>query len=192
MYTSYTDQMQDTYLQHYGVIGMKWGVKRGKRIESQAAATRKKAQAAKSAGKMSKYEKLSSKASKQQAHANKIAKKHNALAGKKQMDYAANQSWGKTIVKTALMGSYGTLKYNQLRTHGVSKGKAAVAGMLSGSINRMSGGIVSVAEPRATAAAKKNMTSSQKKSLNKKKEAVVNKKNEAVVKAKNLRKRLSY
>lgn len=192
MRSHYTDDIYNNYLMHYGVVGVKWGVKRGRRIGEQAAALQKKANLLKSQGKTKKAQKLSAKASAKRAQNKRIMAKHNRLAGKKVMDKVEKQSWGKTITKTALMGSYGSFKYDQLRTQGVSKGKAAVAGVLSGSLNRMSGGIVSVVEPRATGAAKKNMTKSQKQAVKNAQKEVATKKKELINKAKKARQKLSY
>lgn len=52
----------------------------------------------------------------------------------------ANLSTGKAIAQAIALGSYGALKYNEVKSKGASKGRAVVVGMLHESANRLSAG----------------------------------------------------
>ena len=90
------------------------------------------------------------KAKKYSTKAKSIEAKNKALAGgTRAYNYTKKQSVGKALVKSYIFGSgYGALKYNQARSEGASRGKAAVQGMLYGIGNQLSVGALSVVEPR--------------------------------------------
>lgn len=126
--------MDQEYLQHYGVLGMKWGIRRARKASA-------KAYKYKTLGKTKKANKYSSKAK-------KIENYHKRMAGTSTYNKIKNQSLGKTIVKSALLSTYGALKYDQARAKGDSEVKAAVKSIIYGTANRATSGIVSIAEPR--------------------------------------------
>lgn len=112
---------------------MKWGVRKARNYSNKAAIARRQ-------GNYSQSKKYKSKSK-------AITEKHKGLAGKA-YNYTNKQSVGKTYAKSLLMGTYGALKYNQLRGSGVNKGKAAVTGFLYGLGNKATVGILSATEPR--------------------------------------------
>lgn len=150
------------YLAHYGVLGMKWGVRRARKASEKAAMYRIQANDYKvsdSTTKLSSKQKskmnatrskLLAKSTKYANKAARITAKHKAYAGTA-YNYTKNQSTGKAYVKSILFSGYGALKYNQARATGASRGKAALEGTLYGYANGFTYGALSVAEPRLSA-----------------------------------------
>lgn len=122
-------------LMHYGVLGMKWGVHRANKFAA-------KASNARAAGNKEA-------AAKYQAKSNKIKAKHTArVGGKASYNYSAKESVGKSLAKSYLMGTYGALKYNEARSKGRDRGEAVVQGLVYGIGNGLTGGVMSIVEPR--------------------------------------------
>lgn len=121
-------------LMHYGVLGMKWGQRRARKFATKSAKASAKGK--------------TEKAQKYKAKSEKIKSYHQKMGGKKTYERVAKTSTGKAIAQSMLMGTYGSLKYNEARAKGQKRGKAAVNGLLYGAANSSTGGIVSVVEPR--------------------------------------------
>ena len=118
------------YLAHYGVIGMKWGQrkKRGlqRKIDKSTNAGRKSIERLQAVGDrlhidtsssvQKKLDKTDKEVSGYEKQINKINKKERNFGG------AANRvksmTTGEAVVQSALLGSYGALKYNQNRAEG--------------------------------------------------------------------------
>ena len=178
-YTFVNGELQNAdELMHYGVVGMKWGHRRATKLankakiaresakewkeigESKAAKYKAKGKTAKAYKTLAKYQKLAdqdnAEAKMYDKRSKKIKDKHISLAGgKKAYDYTVNESMGKTFAKSVAFGTYGALKYNQARAKDISKGKAAVGGIISRALNDMSSGWVGVLEPRINAKEKR-------------------------------------
>lgn len=120
-------------LMHYGVVGMKWGVHRARKLQAKADKRKRK-------GDIKGYEKYSAKSS-------KIINKHKRRAGAA-YDRINNQKMSKTLLQSAVFGTYGALKYNQMRAKNVKRGYAAVGAMLANIGNQSTGQLLSVVEPR--------------------------------------------
>lgn len=176
-------------LYHYGVLGMKWGQRRAKKyagkssaISASAKQLEDKAKAAEAAGKYKKADGLHKRAADKQAKADalsnkskKITDKHVKLAGgEKVYNSVAQQKTGRLVAKSILMGTYGTLKYEQARAQGVSKGASIVAGMGFGVANVATLGVLGVVEPRSSgvASAVKNDAAIAAKGVKKVKKAL--------------------
>lgn len=125
------------YLQHYGVLGMKWGQRRA-RINAV------KSSRAQAKGKTEKAAKFSDKSK-------RIEAKHRSRAGNKAYNRVAKTKTGKLIAQSLVMGRYGTLKYHQAKSKGDKTGKAVVKALLYQGANTATSGVMSIVEPRLNA-----------------------------------------
>lgn len=124
-------------LMHYGVLGMKWGQRKVRKNTAKAAGAR-------AIGKTAKANKYSAKAA-------RIENKHVGRAGgKKAYNYTKNQSTGKAFVKSMLMGTYGTTKYNKARSLGDSRLKSGAKGLGTHALDLMTLGTMGIVEPRVS------------------------------------------
>lgn len=131
-------------LMHYGVLGMKWGQRRARKNYEKADQARKAGNTAA--------------ATKYGNRAKRIEGYHTSMAGgKKAYNYTKNQSTGKAIAKSMLLGTYGAHKYNQARAKGDSRLKAGVKGTAAGYLNGLTVGAASVVEPRMNSSMSRNM-----------------------------------
>ena len=155
---------QNNELYHYGVLGMKWGVRRARKNSEKAKFYRDSAKEwddiakqdaargkTKSAAKAKRYAAEDRARAKQRdAKAKAIEQKHRNRAGNKTYDSVKAQSTGKLVAKSMLMGTYGTLKYEQARAKNASVGKAAATGLLYSVGNNLTYGVGQIVEPRLT------------------------------------------
>lgn len=144
--TTYTLDGKEFELRHYGVLGMKWGIRRARRKgAAQAykdrlakAKTHKEKRAAKE-----EYERAKNDKSHDVAIANRLYSKQSKAVNRR----VANMDMGKALVQSYLMGSYGALKYNEARANRyASRGQAAVEGLMFNIGNTMVYGGLSAAK----------------------------------------------
>lgn len=132
---------------HYGVLGMKWGVHRAKVNKSKSNKYRSKAKA--STG--SKKEKNLKKAEKYAKKSKKIQTKHELRAGKKTYKKVDKTSVVKLLGESALIGTYGSLKYNTARANGKNVFASFANGAGHSVLSRALFNIPKYVEPRITA-----------------------------------------
>lgn len=129
------------YLAHYGVLGMKWGVHRARKNQQKAAKARAKGDTAK--------------ANKYSAKAKAIEQKHTDRTTKATYNRVKNTSTAKLLGESLVLGTYGALTYERARASGASRGESVVSGLLARTLDVATGGIASIALPRAQAASKR-------------------------------------
>ena len=131
-----------SYIQHYGVLGMKWGHHRYKSMIKKSNKLRTK-------NKITESNKLKSKA--ELYKQGQIAK----AGGKKAYEYGIKENMFKTELKAWAIGSYGALKYNQFRSKGNSKARSFAFGAINEIGNILTNGGLSVVWPRTSSEYKK-------------------------------------
>lgn len=131
--------MDNNELKHYGVLGMKWGIRKSDRLSSK----NKKARAL--------SRELGKNKNSRTSRARKKAVDYGIKKRTKKLDDTNFQldMYGKATKKrvkdlstltaigqTLTLGPYGALKYNQLKAHNISTGKAITYAKLSNIGNR--------------------------------------------------------
>lgn len=160
----------DGELKHYGVIGMKWGIRRAARKATadvrkarraasreanrainrnngtwvgknrREAAEKNMFDAIKRYDKADKAYKAAYKKAKEQATKDMYEKKGYDKAT---VERVSKMSAGKAVGQSILMGSYGALKYNEAKAEGKSTGKAYVKAVIAANMNTATVGLVS-------------------------------------------------
>lgn len=146
----------DQYLAHYGVLGMRWGVKRAAKKSGAYSKTNqqtkqkikeiKKTKGVSRAEKKQMIKKAKENLKKQRKEidikvANKQYSKNSAEANKRIMSLSS----GEALAQTWLLTGYGAVNYNRTKAAGYSSGVAITSGVLSAIGNTFLGGYPSIA-----------------------------------------------
>ena len=152
-------------LKHYGVLGMRWGMRKRAYYDSsvRTARTAKESanrqynrdfdkasrihlsnkkwnkdadKAAASGARLNKAEKAYKKAYKE-ARLKSVDHMTKLGYDKKTAERVAKLGAGKLMVQSLFMGSYGALKYNQFKTRGVKSSSAATRAILANGLNTL-------------------------------------------------------
>lgn len=132
-------------LMHYGVLGMRWGVRKDKDtlLARKSSRTTRGLQR-----RLNKDEKRAAKGKRRKYDTGKLqaaldrSKKFDAEVQKR----VSSMSRGKTAIEVITMGSRGALRYNQLRTKGYNRavsaiGAVVVSGVMDSEVGNIARGI---------------------------------------------------
>lgn len=131
--------MNQNELYHYGVLGMKWGHRRARKMVERAKRLDQK-------GRNRGNDVYKAKANVLRAKANLINKRNVRLLGggsrgEKAYDRIGKTGLAKAVAQTGLMGSYGALSYQEARAKGNKRGRAFAKAMAIGTLNNMAYGV---------------------------------------------------
>lgn len=138
-----TNEMYNTdELYHYGVLGMKWGIRRADRTGGsysyKSHSTKKwERRANRYASKSKKYESTdSSKSARYKSASTKASKiaKRSAMHDSRMQDIAKKSNVGGVVATNMLLGLWGNKTYSSVRASGGSQGAAAVATVLNSAL----------------------------------------------------------
>jgi len=119
-------------LKHFGVLGMRWGVRHDRRVKAAKAmykTNRKTINKDKSLSKGQKQRKIAASREEWMKERESAANRLYSLNSKGLNQKIARDSSAKTFAKVALMGSKGAAVYNSQRGKGRSRLRAGAAGM---------------------------------------------------------------
>lgn len=159
--------MNQNELYHYGVVGMKWGHRRARKMMERAGRLDQKARNRGNDVYKAKANVLRSKAD----LINKKNIRRLGKDGKALYQKIGKTSGAKVAAQAALMGSYGALKYNKARLNGNGRGKAYVKGIVANNLNIVTGGKLGLGQG-ADLASKMRERSVRKKNIKKNKSQI--------------------
>lgn len=134
-------------LEHFGVLGMRWGVRHDRRVKMAKArfkTDRKAINRDKSLSKTQKTRKIAASREQWMKERERAANRLYSLNSKAANRKIARESTGKTLAKVALMGSAGAAQYNRSRAKGGSRVGSAAKGVAKYNLDRLALGIPSV------------------------------------------------
>lgn len=129
---------EESYLQHYGVLGMRWGVRHDKQYKAEKRSIKKDPNLKGGKNKAARKEAINN--AKVKA-ANRLYS-HNSESTNRKIQ---TRSTARTLGMTALYSSYGAMHYDRARQgDGYGRGKSAVRGLLAGYANNISKSVIPV------------------------------------------------
>lgn len=136
-------------LKHYGVLGMRWGIRHDRRVQAAKAkykTNRKVIKGDKSLSKDQKQRKIAASREQWMKERESAANRLYSLNSKEVNSRVARMSSRKAIGQSSLMGSYGALQYNRLRSKGHGRVSASLIGGYANRANNALLGIPSTKE----------------------------------------------
>lgn len=127
-------------LAHYGVLGMRWGVRHNRAYKSAKKAAIKQYKADKKQDGLKRKDKkqlkadLKNKINDEKVNAANKLYSHNSVEANRRIQ---TRSTAKTLGATAIFGSYGAMHRDRAYAEHGKAGKAAVRGLLAGELNRL-------------------------------------------------------
>jgi len=138
--------MNNEYLAHHGILGMKWGVRRFQNEDGSLTNAGKKRY-------MSGYTSNTTRKYEEHLGVNSKEAKASRELDKKLSDYYSEQSQTKTNVKRFLMGASGEKTYNMARSAGYSRGRSFAKQFFDVNVSTIADIAISSAVGTATATA---------------------------------------
>lgn len=121
--------LQIDELQHYGVLGMKWGHRKARKAGTTFDPTSRRTKRL-----QKKADRANRRGATKEAIYLKGKAQESARQDKRMAKYASKASVGKSLLASAVFGPIMKGGYSRLRANGVSKGRAAVATYLTGGL----------------------------------------------------------
>lgn len=146
-------------LKHYGVLGMRWGIRHDRRVQAAKAkykTNRKAIKGDKSLSKDQKQRKIAASREQWMKERESAANRLYSLNSKEANRRVARMSSRKALGQATLMGSYGALKYNESRGRGQGRALSYVRGHNAGYMNSALAGVPAANEYLRNRAARPN------------------------------------
>ena len=153
-------------LQHFGVLGMRWGIRHDRRVKAAKATYRTNRRAInknKSLSKEQKQKKIAASREEWMKERENAANRLYSLNGKAMNKKIARQSSGKTLAKSMLMGSAGAAAYDKMRVSGGGRLGSAVKGSVVGGLDSTLYGLPSLGYYAANVARRPDVQQARRK-----------------------------
>lgn len=163
MSSYYAVERTGEYLEHYGVLGMRWGIRHDRRVKyakKRYKTIKKETKKDRTLSDDQKSRKINSAREDWMNEREKAANRLYTFNSKEANRKIAREGSAKALAKTSLMGSYGALAYNRARAAGHGRLTSGLIGEAMGTLDNMTYGAGSTAEYVAQRTARKKKKNS--------------------------------